>query len=522
MGASGSLHLDMWTDLPGQNCSKDKVENLNLKTRSRWPIFSSMGIRSEKLVLLNDETSDDAEWVEVLRRTMTFDESDAGLEIVEDQSSEETPDGSRRSLRDLVWRANNDSLTMLSNRGWFLRCAESSRAALQNAGHSHLLLLLDLDKFKAINDTRGHSAGDAVLAEVGNRLRHITRSGDIVGRMGGDEFAVWAERVHAAEASEVAHRYLEVFSTPVHLDGVAIEIAGSIGVVATDGSQSVTEVLDLADAALYEAKHRGTGSFCVFDHTLQARIDETNIREREIVDAVLNAEFQFDVQPIVSLQTDAPVGYEALARWDSPRRGRLLPGEFLQYVHSMNLTRTFDAMIIEQAVSAFASWRYNLRTAAAIWVNISPTQLEASFPELVSDILERYGISNGELVLELTENAAANTPGRIAVLNALRERGVRIAIDDFGTGHSQLSYLQDLPIDFVKLDRSFVSGFHSDQRRTAITASIISLAQALGAQVVAEGVERPEELAKLRELGCDHAQGYLLQPPGSPEDLLGF
>ncbi len=477
-----------------------------------------MGQGSEELIFLSSD-SDNGDWVDTLRHLMTFDESDAGLVLV-DAAEEE--DDTRQSLRDLVWRANNDSLTMLSNRGWFLRCAEGSREALQNQGHSHLLLLLDLDKFKHINDSRGHAAGDAVLAEVGRRLRGMTRGGDIVGRMGGDEFAVWAERVHSGESAEVAQRYLRIFDKPVYFDGLAIDIAGSIGVVATDGNQPVTEVLDLADAALYEAKSRGTGSFCLFDHTLQARIEETHVREREIVDAVLNAEFQFDVQPIVSLDTDAPVGYEVLARWDSPRRGRLMPGQFLQYVHSMNLTHAFDAMIIEKAVRCFDSWRYSLRAPAAIWVNISPTQLDASFPELVRDILERYRIHDGELVLELTENAAANTPGRIAVLNALRELGVRIAIDDFGTGHSQLSYLQDLPIDYVKLDRSFVSGFHSDERRTAITASVISLAQALGAKVVAEGVERPEELAKLRELGCDHAQGYLLQPPGSPEDLLGF
>lgn len=473
--------------------------------------------------------ADPPEWIDGLRYLMTFDEtSTAGVRCPEgiaefDENSDEKTTKQRRpsALRDLVWRANHDMLTLVANRAWFLRSAEGSRQALVNQGHSHVLLLLDLDGFKQINDTWGHGAGDAVLVAVAQRLRGLCRSGDLVGRLGGDEFAVWAERVRVEDVPGVARRFLSTFDDTVRFGDVEIDVAGCMGVVISGGETSANDLLNLADAALYDAKKKGRGSFCVFDDALEARMQETHQRELAVVEAVARDEFEFDLQPIVDLETGTPWGVEALARWNSPMRGRLMPGDFLPSIGSMNLFGAFDSLIIEKAAASFEEWRTSMRPPSSIWVNVSPAQLEASFPEYLSEIISAYGIRPGEMVLELTEDAAANTPGRIAVLEAVRELGIEIAIDDFGTGFSQLCYLQDMPLDYVKLDRSFIAGFHTEPRRVAIAESIILLAQAIGAKVVAEGIERQNELDLLIELGCDLAQGYLLSYPGSPADVLG-
>lgn len=454
---------------------------------------------------------------------MTFDESSPSIRIAPSTDEPEVPlpAAAPASLRDLVWRANHDMLTLVANRSWFLRSAEASRSAPVNRCHSHVLILMDLDGFKRINDTWGHSAGDAVLVAVAQRLRGLCRAGDVVGRMGGDEFAIWVERVRITDAPGVARRYLSIFDAPVVFGDVSLDVAGCAGAVIVSGETPLNDLLNLADAALYDAKKKGRGSFCVFDDALQARMHESEAREMAVSAALANDEFEIDVQPIVDITTGAPWGVEALARWNSPDRGRLMPGEFLPFLGSMNLLGAFDTLIIEKAVSSFVQWRSSTRPPGSIWINVSPAQLEAAFPEYLAGIIDRYQTKPGEIVLELTEDAAANTPGRIAVLEAVRDLGVDIAIDDFGTGFSQLSYLQDMPVDYVKLDRSFIAGFHTEPRRIAIANSIILLAQAIGAKVVAEGIERQNELDLLTELGCDLAQGYLLSYPSSPTDICG-
>lgn len=471
------------------------------------------------------EPEGETAWLDGLRYAMTFDESALDDGLAENDTTETAqpphPSVGAGALRDLVWRANHDSLTGVANREWFVRSADASRLSLPNRGHQHALVLIDLDGFKAINDTWGHSAGDCVLVAIAERLRGISRSGDVVGRLGGDEFALWAERARPSDVTPIAHRVMGIFSDPVHFGEAKIPIAGSLGVVIVSQDSPIADVLASADAALYDAKRRPADSFCVFDDALEARLTETSQREREVVEAIDTEAFDFDIQPIVNLSTGRSVGVELLARWNSPRQGRLMPSEFLPIISDLNLFGRFDEMVLHRAGGQLQNWRTRLRPPSSIWVNISPTQLRADFPDFLGAILEKFHISAGELVLELTEDAEANTPGRMAVLEAVRSLGVEIAIDDFGTGYSQLAYLQDMPIDYVKLDRSLVSAFYTEPRRVAITKSIVLLAQAIGAKVIAEGVEREAELELLTELGCDYAQGYLLARPGNPIDLLG-
>lgn len=468
------------------------------------------------------DTDQSVAWLDGLRYVMTFDES--SLSTIDSPAADiATPTEVQPSaLNDLVWRANNDMLTAVANRSWFLRSADASRTSLANSRHSHALMTVDLDGFKAVNDTWGHAAGDAVLVEIASRLKALSRAGDVVGRLGGDEFAVWAERVRPVDVPGLARRYLSIFAEPVVHQGVRIAVSGSLGVMIVDERSSVTDVLAFADAALYDAKRKGPESFCIFDEALQARIDESHAREQEVTAAIEEDQFEFDVQPIVDLQNGTSVGVELLARWQNPRRGRLMPGEFLPVIDSLNLFGQFDGLVLDKAARNFSEWRATARPPRSIWVNISPAQLEAAFPDYLAAVMEQYGIRPSELVLELTEDVEANTPGRMAVLDAVRKLGVEIAIDDFGTGYSQLAYLQDMPIDYVKLDRSFISAFYTEPRRVAIAKSIILLAQAIGAKVVAEGVERQAELDLLIELGCDYAQGFLLSRPGDPVDILGI
>jgi len=466
-------------------------------------------------------------WLDGLRHMMTFDETNPGptaLGTASRRPADQPPNPDvPGALKDLVWRANHDSLTLVCNRASLLRSVDGARSVRVNSDRHHLLAIIDFDLFKRINDTWGHGAGDAVLTEIAGRLRHLCDPGDLVGRIGGDEFAFWSEDVSPERGYEYAHKILSVFDKPVRFGQMSIPVKGSVGLILTKpgDDRATSDLLNCADVALYQAKERGPGSFCIFDQFLAERITETATREQELRYAVQNDQFEFDLQPIVSSASGRQVGVEILTRWNNPRRGRLAPGEFLPLLEAMNLFAVFDALILEKALSTFVQWRSELRAPDTIWVNLSPSHLDSSFPEYVRQLLETYDVDGSHLVLELTEDAAANTPGHIAVLEAVRALGVAVAIDDFGTGYSQLAYLQDLPIDYVKLDRSFVSGFHQEPRRVAVAQSVIQLAHAIGVQVIGEGIERTEELELLQTLDCDLAQGYLLQRPGCADDILG-
>lgn len=245
------------------------------------------------------------------------------------------------------------------------------------------------------------------------------------------------------------------------------------------------------------------------------------IVDQELAQAIANDEFDFDVQTIVSLTTGKPIGYELLARWASPTYGRVPPAGFLDQLQAADFANDFDTAIIDKAAESLAVWRATPWCPPSVWINISPNHLDAAFPNRLAYAIEQHGLEPSDFVIELTEEASANTKTRIGVLGEIRELGVRIAIDDFGNGFSQLAYLEDLPIDFVKLDRSMVSGLDHNQRRAVIAESVITLVQSLGARVVAEGVERPQELDVLRQIGCDFVQGFLLSRPITPRDLLG-
>ena len=301
-----------------------------------------------------------------------------------------------------------------------------------------------------------------------------------------------------------------------------LRISGSVGATTTTFARDPSELLRQADAAMYKAKAAGPGHQVIFDAHMAAELREQGTRERELREALATDQFVLHYQPVVELSTRSVIGVEALARWRHPRLGELQPDDFLPLVESTLLGSEFDTRMVERACRQLAEWRGRVATPISVWVNVSPRHLEPAFVEHFAGLISDLDLDPARLVIELTEEASVSTPERVAVLESLHDLGARIAVDDFGTGHSQLSYLPDLPIDLVKLDRTFVHGISREPDRHSLAESVIGLAHALDAEVVAEGVETEADLEVLEAMGCDHAQGYLLARPRPPGDIPGI
>jgi EAL domain-containing protein (putative c-di-GMP-specific phosphodiesterase class I) len=281
-------------------------------------------------------------------------------------------------------------------------------------------------------------------------------------------------------------------------------------------------LLRRADTAMYDAKALGKGRYSFFDDEMASAIEHRGRAEEEFRRALKGNEITLHYQPVVDLTTDEVVGVEALARWEHPERGRLPPGEFLPIAEATSLSGELDTHIVAKACRQLARWNEELDRSISMWINVSPTHLSERLVGELRRLVVDLTLDPHAIVIELTEDATSATSERIAVLEALHDFGVRIAIDDFGTGYSQLSYLPELPLDIVKLDRSFVDGIAAEPKRLALAGSVIQLAHAIGATVVAEGVEVQDDLEAVRDLGCDHAQGFLLARPAAPEDVPGL
>jgi diguanylate cyclase (GGDEF)-like protein len=426
------------------------------------------------------------------------------------------------AMRELLRRATHDDLTPLANRSFLLERLDATFRDPRTADVPHALVMLDLDGFKQINDSWGHDAGDAVLVAVATRLSGLCRPADVVARLGGDEFAAWCRNVDDAHVPGLASRLAGAFNDPILFGDLELKVDGSVGATTTSFASDPNELLRQADAAMYRAKASGPGHQVIFDAHMAAELRERGTRERELRDALSNKQFVLHYQPVISLGTREVIGVEALARWQHPRLGELQPRDFLPLVESTLLGNEFDSSIIEQACHQLAEWQRRLSRPVTVWVNVSPGHLDQPLVDHIASLIESLELDPSHLVIELTEEASAATPERMAMLEAIHDLGARIAVDDFGTGHSQLWYLPELPIDLVKLDRSFVRGIAREPDRHPLASSLIGLAHALDAEVVAEGIESREDLELLEELGCDHAQGHLLARPRPPGDIPGI
>ena len=387
--------------------------------------------------------------------------------------------------------------------------------------------MVDLDGFKQVNDSLGHDAGDQFLQEVASRFASTTRVSDTLARLGGDEFAVLVEGADEARAVAMAKRLLERLAEPVSLVGRDFTIGASIGIVLHPGGAGQSEeLMRHADLAMYEAKEAGRGRYEIFTHGMARGLGESLGLEHELRLGMERGELSLHYQPELDLETRAIVGIEALVRWQSPTRGDVPPDRFIPIAEASGLIMPLGEFVLREACAQTARWDADgvLPEGFTTWVNVSGKQLTAGgLAELVRRVLKEAGLPGTRLGLEVTETAIVGegppSERALADLKEVREMGVRIAIDDFGTGFSSLGHLRRFPVDLIKVDRSFIHGVEHDPKDAAITANLASLAHALGLQAIAEGVESDEQLASVRDLGCDLAQGFLFARPMPTDEM---
>jgi diguanylate cyclase (GGDEF)-like protein/PAS domain S-box-containing protein len=412
----------------------------------------------------------------------------------------------------LEHQANHDPLTGLPNR---TRLADHVAQRFVAGGSSLACLFLDLDNFKVVNDSLGHGAGDELLVEVAGRLRANVRPGDLVARFGGDEFVVVCERVDENGAVALAQRILGALAAPVRLGGVDIRPNASIGVtVQTAGHRQADELVRDCDIAMYQAKAGGKRRITVLDSQGRAEARDKLILVAELRDAIERREIGLSYQPIFSAHTREAVAVESLARWTHPERGTINPATFVALAEESGLIGALGQLVLDETCRQLAEWDADLGPAAParVNVNVSALQLDEALPEQVAAALHRHALEPGRLSLEITESALMKDPQKARqVLDRLRALGVQLAIDDFGTGYSSLAYLRRLPVDCLKVDRSFVAEMADGHAE--IATAVIDLAGTLHLSTVAEGVETEEQARALSDLGATYLQGFTLARP---------
>jgi diguanylate cyclase (GGDEF)-like protein len=388
------------------------------------------------------------------------------------------------------------------------------------------MLLIDRDGFKQVNDTLGHDAGDLLLAVVAQRFAETSRPGDTLARLGGDEFALLLEDADERVGISVAQRLLDALSEPIEVVGRQLTLGASIGIVANTGPGSSDDLIRHADVAMYAAKEAGRGRLELYRDGMARELGELLGLEHELRLGLKRNQFKVHYQPLIDLDSGSIIGVEALVRWQSPNRGLVAPDRFIPVAESTGLILALGEHILLAACRQTAEWSAAgvLPTPFTTWVNVSGKQLSSGdVSALVRRTLEETGIAPHLLGLEVTETAivVGGAAGERAKreLQDLHDVGVRIAIDDFGTGFSSLAHLRSFPVDVIKVDRSFIQGVGQSAKDAAITANLASLAHSLGLVATAEGIESESQLASVRELGCDHAQGFLFARPVPAEQV---
>lgn len=430
----------------------------------------------------------------------------------------------RELSRVLLERANVDPVTRLANRHNFVSHA-ANLLANEPAVRNPVMVFLDLDDFKLINDSFGHESGDRVLEEVGRRLLAATRPGDHVARLGGDEFGILLEDISTTATKQVASRIVTELSRPMEIAGHRFAITGSMGIARYDTTTAdVPEWMAKADLAMYAAKREGRSPYAFYQPAMRvetlARVDMIQ-RLRE---AVTGGEIRVVYQPIIDLSSERVVALEALARWDNPKHGVITPAEFIPLAEKTGLILPLGWMVMRAACAATMRWNrlFSPAEALQINVNVSPQQLlDTGFLSELQQLVRFVGIRPETLVIEVTEGIMSDETA-ITTLHAARALGFVIAIDDFGTGFSSLSTLRDMPADIVKVDAAFVRRMNTNSNDAQIVRSILSLVNTLGTLSLAEGIEEPAQHALLKAWGCKQGQGFLLARPMEEQDVEAF
>jgi diguanylate cyclase (GGDEF)-like protein len=422
---------------------------------------------------------------------------------------------------EIAYMAHHDGLTDLPNRARFREEMHRAMAGVRR-GDTLAVLYLDLDEFKSVNDTLGHPVGDALLRSVAERLRGCVRDTDRIARLGGDEFAVL--QVGADDprhTTGLAERLIETLSVPYDVDGHQVVIGTSVGIaLSPSDGQDPDQLLKAADLALYRAKKDGRGVFRFFEHDMDAKMQERRALELDLRSALLNSEFEVHYQPLMNLSRNEVSGFEALLRWNHPKRGQVPPADFIPLTEEIGIINQLGAWVLKQACADAVAWPDHVRVA----VNLSPVQFRSR--ALVLDVisaLSAAGLPARRLELEITETVMLqDTEATLATLYQLKDLGVSISMDDFGTGYSSLSYLRRFPFDHIKIDQSFIRDLPNGTNASAIVRAVSGLGASLGMSTTAEGVETTGQLRQLRAEGCTEAQGWLFSPARPAAEVPGL
>ena len=425
-------------------------------------------------------------------------------------------------------QALHDTLTALPNRALFTDRLTSSLERSKRAGQRTGVMLLDIDNFKVANDSIGYERGDVLLVILSRRLHRAVRAFDTIARLGGDEFAILIDEVvDEAELRQLSAKILAGLGEPIVLGGRRIEPTASLGIAISTPGINAEALMRDADAAMYEAKAGGKARHVLFDLAMSARLIERQELERDLRDALNLEQMRLVYQPIFSIDSGIVEGLEALLRWDHPSKGVVSPLRFISIAEESGLIASIGEWVLRTACQTAKDLLSNPCSVAAsftISVNVSARQLQdEGFVEKTRQILALTGLSPNNLKLEITESVMIdNMDNSVAKLEELRHLGIKIAIDDFGTGYCSLSYLSTLPVDTLKIDRSFVNRLGTNPAGAAIVRAIINMAAALGLDVTSEGIETPEQLEQLKSLHCDQGQGFLYSKPISAEEIPEF
>ncbi len=434
----------------------------------------------------------------------------------------------RESTADLQRLATTDPLTGVANRTLLMDRLGQGLRRLGRGGGVLVVLYVDLDRFKRLNDSLGHRVGDEVLLQIAGRLNRHVRPPDTLARLGGDEFVVVVEdAADEAAAVELGNRLINAGRKPMRIGNEEVTCTLSVGIASTgDSRRDPDELLQEADLALYRAKGWGRDRAEVFDEGLRTKAVDRLRTERMLRRAVDEKQLVIEYQPIMDLRTRDMVAAEALVRVRDDELGLLRPASFIEVAEETGLLMTIDEHVLNEAVVLAAGWhgRSVDGTAPGVAVNVTGRQMaSARFPETVIDLLDARGLPHGCLQLELTERALMEASrSALSGLRMLRDAGVKVGLDDFGTGYSSLAYLRQFPLDFVKIDQSFVAQLNGGGAERSIVAAIVWLSHALDLTVIAEGVETPRQLHAVEELGCDRAQGFVFGEPVEPSSLDDF